>query len=121
MASNAALMIKWGLPRQGREFRALEEFMAHTQYWAEIKAKGEIADYRVYGPTTGNMELSAGFVILEGTTAQIDKYRSNEAFRTRLDRVNIVAQNVSVEQLEMGDGMAQRMQRYGTSLKEVKI
>ncbi len=121
MASNAALMIEWGMPRQGREFRALEEFGAHMQHWTDIKAKGEIADFKVYGPNTGNMEIFAGFVLLEGTADQIDKYRQSEAFRTRIDRVTLIAQNINVTLLETGDAMTKRMQRFGTVVKESKL
>jgi hypothetical protein len=119
--SNAGLMVEWGMPRQGREHKALEEFMSHVQWWTEVKAKGEIADFRIYGPVTGDIEDRAGWVILEGTTEQIEKFRNSEAFRTRINRVFLVGNNVRINVLEMGDAMMTRMQRYGAALKETKL
>jgi hypothetical protein len=121
MASNAALMIEWGMPRQGRERKALEEFFAHMQWWAEIKSKGEIADFRIYGDISGNIEQRAGFVVFEGTSQQIEKLRTSEAFRTRLNRVFLVGENLKLTLLEMGDDMSTRMQRYAAALKEIGI
>jgi hypothetical protein len=119
--SNAALMIEWGMPRQGRERKALEEFFAHVQWWTEIKAKGEIADFHVYGDISGDIEQRAGFVVLEGTHDQIEKFRNSEAFRTRLNRVFLVGDNVKLTLLETGDDMSTRLQRYAAALKEVGI
>jgi hypothetical protein len=120
MSTTSALMIEWGMPKDGRETKALEEFMTHVAWWNELKTKGKVADFRTYGPVTGNFER-AGFVILEGTEAQIDQLRTSEDFRTRLNHVMLVGNHINVTLCETGDAMMSRMQRYGKSLKDKHI
>lgn len=119
MSTNSALLIEWGMPMQGRETKALEEFMTHVAWWSELKGSGKIADFRVYGPLTGNIEARAGLVVLEGSEAQIHALQTSEEFRARLNHVYIVGHSVSVTLCETGDAMTSRMQRYGKSLKDV--
>ena len=108
------------MPKDGRETRALEEFMTHVAWWTELKQKGKVADFRTYGPVTGSFER-AGFVILEGTDAQIEQLRTSDDFRTRLNHVTLVGNNIDVTLLETGDAMMTRMQRYGKALKDKHI
>lgn len=119
MATNSALLIEWGTPITGRETKALEEFMTHMAWWNEIKGSGRIAEFRVYGPLTGNIEDRAGFVILEGTSQQINELRASEDFRTRLDHVVLIGNNIRATICETGDAMTTRMQRYGKVVKTV--
>ena len=119
MATNSALLIEWGTPIHGRETKALEEFTAHVQWWTELKGSGRIADFRIYGPLTGNVEDRAGFVILEGTSQQINELRASEEFRTNFDHVVLVGNNIRATLCETGDAMTTRMQRYGKSVKTV--
>jgi hypothetical protein len=117
MSTKSALMVEWGMPVEGREMKAMEEFTAHLEWWSSLKQKGQIADFKLYGPVTGNIHERAGFVIVEGTDEQIDKLRVSEDFRTRLNNVIIVGHNIEVTLLETGDAMMTRMQRYGKSLQ----
>ena len=45
--STCAMMIEWGLPKDGREMRALEEFATHVGWWNQLKSSGKIAEFRV--------------------------------------------------------------------------
>ena len=118
MSNNSALMIEWGMPIEGRETKALEEFMTHVAWWTQLKEGGKISDFRIYGPLVGNIQERAGFIILEGTDKQIHELQASEEFRSNLNKVIIVGHNVTVTTLETGDAMTTRMQRYGKSLKE---
>jgi len=118
MANDSALMIEWGMPIEGRETKALEEFMNHVQWWTQLKSSGKISDFRIYGPLVGNIEQRAGFIIIEGTDKQIHDLHTSEEFRSNLNKVIIVGHNINVTLLETGDAMTTRMQRYGKNLKE---
>jgi hypothetical protein len=118
MTTNSALVVEWGMPIEGRETKALEEFMNHVGWWTQLKTSGKIADFKIYGPLTGNMTKRAGFVIVEGTDKQIHDLHMSEDFRSRLNNVIIVGHNIGVTICETGDAMTTRMQRYGKSLKE---
>lgn len=119
MSTNSALLIEWGMPIEGRETKALEEFMAHVAWWTELKSTGKVADFRIYGPLTGDLSDRAGLVILEGTQKQVSELHMSEEFRARLNHVSIVGHNIRVTVCETGEAMTPRMQRYGKSLKEV--
>jgi hypothetical protein len=114
---NCALMIAWGMPKDGRETKALEEFMTHMTWWNQIKSSGRIAEFRTYGPVTGSAKR-AGFVLIEGSEKQIEELRNSEDFRTNLNRVYLVCNDINVSLLETGDAMMTRMQRYGKAVKE---
>jgi hypothetical protein len=118
MSQNSALMVEWGMPIEGRETKALEEFMTHHNWWSQLKSSGKIADFRTYGPLTGHFNERAGFVILEGTEKQIQELHSSEDFRVRINHVMMIGHNIQVTLLETGDAMMTRMQRYGKGLKE---
>jgi hypothetical protein len=121
MSNDTALMVEWGMPTPGRENRALEEFFAHVQWWSELKAKGTIAEFRIYGTNTGDLGSSAGFVIVEGTKAQIEAFAGSDDFRKSLSKVSLITQHVCVRTLDTGDAMTKRMQIYGSALKELKF
>ena len=120
-ANDAALIVEWGTPTVGRENRALEEFFSHVQWWSELKAKGTIAEFRLYGTNTGDLGESAGFVILEGTQKQIEAFAGSDDFRKSLSKVSLITQHVRVRTLDTGEAMTKRMQIYGSALKELKI
>lgn len=112
-----ALMVEWGMPKDGREMKALEEFMTHMAWWTQLKTTGKISDFRTYGPVTGDFRRS-GFVIIEGTEKQIDDLRHGEEFRANLNRVTLIGSHISITLLETGDAMTTRMQRYGKAVKD---
>jgi hypothetical protein len=117
MGSTSALVLEWGVPIEGREHKAIEEFMTSLAWWGELKQKGKIADFRVYGTNTGDFER-VGLAILEGTDAQINDLRASEEFRVRINHVLLIGKNIKITVCEMGDIMATRLQRYGKSVKE---
>jgi hypothetical protein len=119
MKTNCALFIEWGMPIHGRETKALEEFMNHVTWWNDLKSKGKIADFHVFGDLTGGLAQRAGVAILEGTDQQIQALHMGEDFRSHLNRAAICVDNVRVNLMESGDAMTARMQRYGKNLKEV--
>jgi hypothetical protein len=121
MSNEAAVMVEWGMPTPGRETRALEEFFSHVQWWSELKTRGTIGDFRIYGTNTGDVGATAGFVIVEGTTAQIAAFVASDDFRRSLSRVSLITPRVTVRTLDTAEAMTKRMQIYGTAIKEMKI
>jgi hypothetical protein len=112
-------MIEWGMPIEGREFKALEVFNASMQWWEDQKSSGNIAAYQAYGTLTGNYGARSGFFIVEGSLDQIDKLRHSEDYRKLLNRVVTIVHNVRTDLLETGKEMQTRMERYGKDVKDV--
>ncbi len=119
--SDSALIIEWGMPTPGRETKALEEFFSHVQWWTELKAKGTINEFRMYGTNSGHLGVGAGFVIVEGTQDQIQKFTASDEFRRSISRVSLITQSLHVRQLDTNDNMMKRMQVYGTAVKEMGV
>ena len=117
--ANAALVIEWGMTKDGRELKAVEVFMSHMQWWTELKTGGKIENFSSYGLTTGNMTARSGLVVIEGSTEQIDDLRHSEDFRVNLNRVINVVNNVNAQVAETGEAMMSRMQRFGKTVKEL--
>ncbi|MGZ3424335.1 MAG: hypothetical protein ACXWUG_17380 [Polyangiales bacterium] len=119
MANDAALIVEWGMPTPGRESKALEEFFSHVQWWTELKAKGTINDFRLYGTNTGELGVGAGFVVVEGSLDQITKFSQSDDFRRSISRVSLITESLHVRTLDTGDAMMKRMQIYGAAVKEM--
>lgn len=114
-----AIMFEWGMPIEGRESKALEEFMASMAWFSELKEGSKIESFASYGTLTGDMADRSGFVIIEGTKQQMDELRHAEEYRIRINRMVSIAHNVRIQLLETGDEMPKRMMRYGKVAKEM--
>jgi hypothetical protein len=121
MAHDAALMVEWGSPTPGREGKALEEFFSHVQWWTELKAKGTIGDFRIYGTNSGAIGSHAGFIVVEGSVKQIADFAASDEFRRSLSRVSLITPHLQVRTLDAGDAMMKRMQIYGNAVKDMKV
>ena len=115
---DAALIVEWGMPMSGRETKALEAFAMHMRWWEELKAQRRIDSFRPYGLTTGTLGPRTGFVVIEGTTQQIDALRHSDDFRANLNTVFTCVNDVGVYTAETGPAMLQRMERYGKAVKQ---
>jgi hypothetical protein len=120
MADDAALMVEWGMPLAGREGRALEEFFAHVQWWGELQASGKIREFRVYNARGGDISRGAGFVLVEGTSKQIEAFSSSDEFRKSICKVSLITSYLNVRHFDVGDNVTKQMQIYGSALKELK-
>ena len=117
--SNCALMLEWGSLVDGRETKALEEFMSNVAWWGEQKKAGKIGDFKIYLPTTGAFGDRAGFVIFEGSDKQIAELHTSEEFRVRLARASLLVRNIRLNVCDAGDAIQARMQRTGRAIKDV--
>ena len=120
-AANAAIVIEWGMPRQGREHKALEVFFAAMQKWEDWKAAGRIAGFQTFGTLTGDYDHRSGFLLAQGTQQQIEDLQRSEDYRQEILKVVNIGTNVNIVVCETGDAMMSRMQRYGSSIKSMGL
>jgi hypothetical protein len=111
-------MLEWGSLIDGREMKALEEFMNNVAWWGELKKAGKISDFKIYVPNTGAFGDRAGFAILEGAEKQIVELQTSEDFRVRIARASMFVRNLRVNMFDTGDAIQTRMQRTGKAIKE---
>ncbi len=115
------ILIKWGTPIVGRERPAIEEFASFMQWASNLKKEGKISRFEVFMPMFGQYEKMAGFSVIEGPSPQVNAITESEDFRKRIDRVISVAQSVSVDLLDTGDDVANRMKLYGSAIQQLKL
>ena len=114
-----AILLEWGMPIEGRESKALEEFMSAVAWFAELQGSGRIESFSTYGTLTGDIMTRTGMAMVQGSQAQIDELRHSEDYRIRINRIANIAHNICLNLLETGDDMTKRMQRYGQVTKEM--
>jgi hypothetical protein len=119
--TNGAIVIEWGMPRQGREQKALEVFFSSMQKWEAWKSAGRIASFQPFGTLTGDYDKRSGFVLVQGTNQQIEALHQAEDYRQLVVEIINIATHVNVTMCETGDAMATRMQRYGGSIKSMGL
>lgn len=117
--SNSAVMLEWGSLVDGRESKALEEFMTSVAWWAELKKSGKIADFEIFAPQTGAISDRIGFALLKGSEQQIATLHASDELKTRLARASLLVRNIRVNVLDTGDAIQSRMQRSGKAIKEI--
>lgn len=120
MATHAVL-IQWALPIPGRERMALEEFNSYLQWANKLKKDGKIERFEVYQLDAGSFQHLAGFTIMEGNDQQITNLAQSDEFRSRIERVMNMTQNVRLERCVVGSEAGQRMQRYAAVLQQLRL
>lgn len=109
--AEAALCTMFGEPVPGREKKALEVYGETVQYYTRLQQEGAIErfDVTIVGPTGGQVN---GFIVVRGTANQIDTLRRAKEFQQMINRVQLIASHVSVNDAWVDEGLAQIMSQY---------
>lgn len=109
--AEAGLFIGWGQVVRGREERALEVFNDSMGYYAQLEQDGKIESWEVVllEPHGGDL---AGFVLLRGTTEQMNSLRSEEEFERRTTRADLIVDGLGTVGALVGEGIARGMGIY---------
>lgn len=91
----SALFIPWGRPVRGREKRANDQLRESLRYLQRLRDENRIQRFDLAGLAQQGGDLW-GFVLLRGTTEQIDSLRRTEEFARWIVRLNLVADGVAV-------------------------
>jgi hypothetical protein len=109
--AEAALCIVWGAPIPGREKQALNVFNETLPYWAGLQLEGEIErfDVTLLAPSGGQV---AGFLVVRGTTEQVDSLRRSKEYQQQVARVQLVASHLRVADAYVDEGLAEIIGQY---------
>jgi hypothetical protein len=109
--AEAGLFIGWGQVVRDREERALEVFNETMQYYASLEQDGRIESWEVVllEPHGGDL---AGFVLLRGTTDQMNSVRSDEEFERRTTRADLIVEGLGTVGALVEEGIARGMGIY---------
>lgn len=109
----------WGIPTRGRERQALELLkQTTTGYLDELVAGGRIErfDAVVLKPQTTEL---GGFILVQGTKAQIDALRTDHDFELWVTQVQLVADRVGIVDAWVNDGLGDAYDLYEEALKRL--
>jgi hypothetical protein len=109
--ADAGLFIGWGQVVRNREQRALEVFNESMAYYASLEQDGKIESWEVVllEPHGGDL---AGFVLLRGSTDQMNAVRSDEEFERRTTRADLIVEGLGTVGALVGEGIARGMGIY---------
>lgn len=119
MKGENAIMVRWGLPPAGREHRALEVLRGLTEWLAKVEREGRIASFHRLAYETGPLHERAGFVLVSGTRDQIVRFMFSDDYKEELKRVALVTTNLSVDVLEAGGAVKERLEGWDAAVQEM--
>lgn len=117
--AEAGLWVAWGVPTRGRERNALNLLIETEGYLSGLQDQGRIERFDRVVLKPQNIELG-GFVLLQGSTEQIDALRRDHEFEVWLSRVQLVADQVGIVDAWLGDGIAEAVALYEKALETLE-
>jgi hypothetical protein len=116
--ADAALFIGWGQVVRGREKRAVQVFNESVEYWGGLQGDGKIEDFEVVLLTPHGGDLQ-GFALLRGSEEQVAALRSDEEFRRRTTRADLIVESQGVVDAVINEGIARAMGQYQGEIDEL--
>ncbi|BBX20164.1 hypothetical protein CRI77_11815 [Mycolicibacterium duvalii] len=117
--AEAGLWVAWGVPTPGRERKALALLIETQDYLSGLTEQGRIERFDRVVLKPQNIELG-GFILIQGSNAQIDELRRDESFTVWLNRVQLVADQVGIVDAWLGDGIAEAVELYEKALETLE-
>ena len=115
-----ALFLGWGPVVRGRELKATEVFQETLTYYAKLQEDGLIDSFEpvLLAPHGGGL---AGFILLRGARASLDRVRSSDEFQRLVTRAGAVVDDVGVIDAYTGEMLAQQMGRFRSTSEEMGL
>lgn len=117
--SEAGVWVAWGIPARGRERQALD-LLKHsmTEYLERLSREGRIERFDAALLKPQSTELG-GFILIQGTAAQIDALRTDREFETWVTQVQLVADKVGIVDAWVNDGLPAAYDLYEDALRKL--
>lgn len=118
--AEAGLWIAWGIPTPGREPQALALLRETTGYLDRLAQddKFERFDIAILKPQSTEL---GGFILIQGSAAQIDALRRDDDFQVWLNRAQLVADRVGMVDVWVNEGLTEATDLYEQALREAGI
>jgi hypothetical protein len=109
--ADAGLFIGWGQVVRGREGPAVDGFNEFVEFAGHLQGDGRIEDFEIcfLEPHGGDL---AGYILLRGSTEQMDAVRDNDEFLHHMTRADLHVENLGIIGAALGDGIARQMAIY---------
>ena len=109
--ADAGLFIGWGQVVRGREGPAIDGFNEIVEYFGQLQGGERIESFEIcfLDPHGGDL---AGFMLLRGSTEQMDAVRSDDEFLRHMTRADLHVENLGMIGASLGEGIARGMAIY---------
>jgi hypothetical protein len=106
--ADSGLFIGWGQVVRGREAPAVDSFNDTVGYLGQLQGDGRIEDFEIVflEPHGGDLD---GFMLVRGSTAQMDAVRSDEEFTRNMTRAGLLVENLGIVGAALNERIAQQM------------
>ena len=119
--AQSAIMFSWGAAVVGREAMGLGVFSSALQYFNDLKQKGQIEDIRAYISDSGDIGVNAGFMAVEGSTAQIAAMTERSDYQVLVVKAAHVVTNMRVTPTATGELVMKKIEQLQIARKELGI
>lgn len=117
--SEAGIWVAWGIPTRGREQQALALLKESlTGYLGTLREEGRIERFDTAILRPQSTELG-GFILIQGTTEQVDALRTDQGFQVWATQVQLVADRVGIVDAWVGDGLSEAFEMYDEALRRL--
>lgn len=109
--ADAGLFIGWGQVVRGREGQAIDSFNETVEFLGQLQGSSRIEDFELcfLEPHGGDL---GGFMLLRGSTEQMDAVRADEEFLRHMVRADLVVDDLGIVDAAVGEGIARQMAIY---------
>ncbi|MBA3263035.1 MAG: hypothetical protein H0T69_11335 [Thermoleophilaceae bacterium] len=109
--ADAGLFIGWGQVVRGREGAAVDGFNETVEFLGQLQGDGRIENFEIcfLDPHGGDL---AGFMLVRGSTEQMDAVRSDDEFLRHMTRADLHVENLGLIGAFLGEGIARQMAVY---------
>ena len=106
--ADAGLFIGWGQVVRGREGPAVDGFNETVEFFGQLQGDGRIENFEIcfLDPHGGDLD---GFMLLRGSTEQMDAVRSDDEFLRHMTRASLHVENLGLIAASLGEGIARQM------------
>ncbi|MGH2782966.1 MAG: hypothetical protein ACRDLA_16475, partial [Thermoleophilaceae bacterium] len=89
----------------------LEVFNETVEYYGQLQQDGRIESFEpcLLDPHGGDL---AGFILLRGSSEQMDSLHHDEEFQRRLTRASFIVDKLGIIHAYMGEELGRQMARY---------
>ena len=117
--AEAGFWLAWGIPSPGRERQALE-LLKHSvrDYLDQLVRDGRIerSDTAILKPQSTEL---GGFILIQGTQAQLAALRIDHDFQRWVAQVQLVADKVGIVDAWVNDGLSEAIGLYEEALQQL--
>ncbi|MBK9001780.1 MAG: hypothetical protein IPM35_39155 [Myxococcales bacterium] len=118
--ADASILTTWGAVFPGRETMGLSVFQGAIGFFQDQKSKGNIEEFKVGITEVGELSKQAGYMLVEGSVAQLRKLIDSEDYKRLLTRAAHVVP-VSVSHTVTGPAVMQAVERLIAVRNELGI